>query len=61
MIPEIGYMPSDLTWSFGEKLKALGVTLANSEPDASTHQHRKLLIGASPAAANNLGKLAART
>lgn len=61
MTPEIGYMPGHLTWHFGEKLKALGLTIANTEPDKSTHKDRKLLTGASPFAANELGKLAAAT
>ncbi len=61
MTPKIGYMPGDLPWFFGEKLKALGVNIANSEPDKSTHKDRKLITGASPAAANELGKLAAKT
>lgn len=61
MIPDIGYMPGQLAWQFGEKLKALGVTLANSEPDGSTHKDRRLVTGASPMAANALGKLAAET
>lgn len=61
MIPGIGYMPGHLTWQFGEKLKALGVTIANSEPDNSTYKDRKLLTGAGPLAANALGKLAAET
>lgn len=60
-IPDIGYLPGQLTWQFGEKLQALGVTIANSEPDASTRQDRKLLTGASPKAANALGRLAAET
>ena len=61
MIPDIGYMPGHLTWQFGAKLIALGVTIANSEPDDSTRKDRKLLTGASPLAANALGKLAAET
>ena len=61
MIPDIGYMPGHLTWYFGEKLQALGVTIANSEPDDSTYQDRRLLTGAGPLAANALGKLAAET
>lgn len=59
--PAIGYMPGQLTWHFGEKLKALGVTIANTEPDKSVHKDRKVLTGASPFAANELGKLAAST
>lgn len=61
MTPEIGYMPGHLTWHFGEKLKALGVTIANTEPDKSTHVDRRLITGASPFAANALGRLAAET
>ena len=61
LIPDMGYMPGHLTWQFGEKLKALGVTIKNDEPDESTHKDRKLLTGASPKAANALGKLAAET
>ena len=60
-IPDIGYMPGRLTWHFGEKLKELGVTILNSEPDDTTHKDRKLMTGASPLAANALGKLAAET
>ncbi|MDH2018895.1 protein deglycase HchA [Acinetobacter ursingii] len=59
--PELGYMPGHLTWYFGEKLKALGVNIANTEPDQSTYKDRKLITGASPFAANALGKLAAET
>ena len=46
---------------FGAKLKALGVTIANSEPDESTRKNRKMLTSTSPFAANALGKLAAET
>lgn len=59
--PDIGYMPGHLTWHFGEKLEALGVKLANVLPDKSVHRDRKLVTGASPFAANELGKLAAET
>ena len=61
MIPDIGYMPGQLTWHFGERLKALGVTILNTEPDDATHKDRKLMTGASPLAANALGRLAAKT
>ena len=60
-IPDEGYLPGQLTWQFGEKLQALGVTIANTEPDESTRKDRKLLTGASPLAANALGRLAAET
>ncbi len=61
MTPEVGYMPGQLTWHFGERLKALGVTILNSEVDDAVHRDRKVLTGSSPFAANNLGKLAATT
>ncbi|WP_174292104.1 glyoxalase III HchA [Sphingomonas bacterium] len=60
-IVDVGYLPGQLGWFFGEKLQALGVTIANSEADASTHKDRKLITGASPLAANGFGKLAAQT
>lgn len=58
--PAIGYMPGHLTWHFGEKLKALGVNIMNTEPTGATHQDRKVLTGDSPFAGNALGKLAAK-
>lgn len=61
MTPDIGYMPGQLTWHFGERLKSLGVIILNTEPDNSTHKDRKVLTGASPFAANALGRLAAET
>lgn len=60
MTPEIGYMPGHLTWHFGERLEALGIEIVNSKPDDSTQADGKLLTGASPYAANELGKLAAK-
>lgn len=58
--PEIGYMPGGLTWFFGEKLKAQGLKLVNSEITGAVHQDRKVLTGDSPFASNALGKLAAK-
>lgn len=58
--PEIGYMPGGLTWFFGERLQAQGVTLLNSDVTGATHQDRKVITGDSPFASNALGKLAAR-
>lgn len=57
--PDIGYMPGHLTWFFGEKLKAMGITLLNDGITGAVHQDRKVLTGDSPMAANALGKLAA--
>lgn len=57
--PMIGYMPGQLTWFFGKKLKSLGVDIVNSAADSTCHADRKLITGASPKAANALGKLCA--
>ena len=57
--PSIGYMPGHMPWMFGEKLRALGVTLVNKKADASCHADRRLITGASPQAANPFGRLAA--
>jgi molecular chaperone Hsp31 and glyoxalase 3 len=57
--PDIGYMPGHLTWAFGEKLKALGFEIVNTDISGMTHQDRKMLTGDSPLAGNALGKLAA--
>lgn len=61
MIRDIGYLPGPLPWHFGERLKSMGVTILNTEPDNATHRDRKLITGASPLAANALGRLAADT
>ena len=61
MIPDLGYLPGQLTWHLGEKLEALGVTIMNTEPDDAVHKDRKVMTGASPLAANALGRLAAET
>ncbi|MDR2332221.1 MAG: protein deglycase HchA [Burkholderiaceae bacterium] len=58
--PAIGYMPGGLTWFFGEKLRAQGVSIVNGDVTGATHQDRKLITGDSPFASNALGKLAAR-
>ena len=59
--PDIGYMPGHLTWKFGERLQALGVSIVNQDISGTTHQDRKLLTGDSPLAGNRLGKLATAT
>lgn len=59
--PDVGYMPGQLTWHFGERLTALGVTILNDQPTGATHRDRRLLTGDSPFAGNALGKLAATT
>lgn len=58
--PEIGYMPGPMPWFIGERLKALGIEIVNSDITGMTHQDRKLITGDSPFASNNLGKAAAK-
>ena len=58
--PLIGYMPGHMPWRFGERLEALGVEFINTKADDSCHIDRKLITGASPKAANQFGKIAAR-
>lgn len=57
--PLIGYMPGQLPWFFGERLKKLGVSIVNTKADKTCFADRKLITGASPKAANEFGKLAA--
>ena len=59
--PFIGYLPGKMPWGLSEKLKELGMTLANSKADNTVCRDRLLITGASPLAANALGKLAAET
>lgn len=61
MTPTIGYLPGHMTSGLSEKLKDLGATVLNTESDDMVYVDRKLITGASPLAANNLGKLAAET
>lgn len=57
--PLIGYMPGQLTWFYGEKLKELGISFVNTKADKACFSDRKLITGASPKAANDFGILAA--
>ncbi|HFK5510805.1 TPA: glyoxalase III HchA [Elizabethkingia anophelis] len=57
--PLIGYMPGQLTWFYGEKLKKLGMSFVNKKADKTCFADRKLITGASPKSANEFGKLAA--
>ena len=61
MTPKIGYLPGQVPWALSEKLTALGARIANSKADDTVCLDRQLITGASPDAANELGKLAART
>ncbi len=57
--PAIGYMPGHLTWKFGERLKAIGFEIMNTDISGAVYQDGRMLTGDSPLAGNALGKLAA--
>jgi len=59
--PMIGYLPGHMPWRLGEKLTALGVEIVNTKSDATVVVDRRLVTGASPLAADELGKVAATT
>ncbi len=59
--PMIGYLPGHMPWKLCERLSDLGVSIVNKKSDDSTCLDRKLITGASPLAANELGILAAKT
>lgn len=59
--PVIGYLPGSMPWQLNEQLTGLGAVIVNKKADRSTTVDRKLITGASPMAANELGKLAANT
>jgi|TARA_Y100000385_G_scaffold66977_1_gene66766 molecular chaperone Hsp31 and glyoxalase 3 len=61
MTPKIGYLPGQVPWALSEKLASLGATIVNTKADKTVCLDRKLITGASPQAANELGKLAAET
>ncbi|WP_394209830.1 glyoxalase III HchA [Enterovibrio calviensis] len=61
MTPKIGYLPGKMPSGLSEELKSLGVNLMNTKSDETVCLDRKLITGASPLAANGLGKLAAET
>lgn len=61
MTPMIGYLPGHMPWRLGEKLTELGAKIVNTKSDKTCVVDRHLITGASPLAANDLGKLAATT
>jgi len=61
LTPKIGYLPGQMPYGLSEKLKSLGANLMNTKGDKTVCVDRKLITGASPLAANELGKLAAKT
>ena len=61
MTPKIGYLPGKMPWALNDELTTLGANIVNKKADNTVCVDRKLITGASPLAANNLGKLAAST
>ncbi|MCH9681333.1 MAG: hypothetical protein K0V04_07865 [Deltaproteobacteria bacterium] len=61
MTPKIGYLPGPMPWRLVEKLEGLGAKIVNTKADDTCCVDRHLITGASPLAANELGKLAAAT
>lgn len=59
--PLIGYLPGNMPWYFGKQLKDLGVEIVNTKADNSCFKDRNLITGASPNAANDFGKLSAKS
>jgi len=59
--PMIGYLPGRMPYGLSKKLKSLGANIVNSKSDKTVVVDRKLITGASPLAANELGKLAVKT
>jgi molecular chaperone Hsp31 and glyoxalase 3 len=57
--PKIGYLPGHMPWQLAAKLDSLGAKVVNHKADDTCCIDRELITGASPAAADNLGKLAA--
>ncbi len=61
LLADAGYLPGKVTWSFQQRLEALGMKVQNHLPTGSTHVDRKLISGDSPSAADALGQLASKT
>ncbi len=61
MTPKIGYLPGHMPWQLEAKLRALGANVVNKKSDRTCVVDRRLITGASPEAADPLGKLAATT
>lgn len=59
--PMIGYLPGQMPRGLSEELKRLGADVVNNKSDDTVCRDRKLITGASPLAADELGKLAAHT
>ena len=59
--PMIGYLPGQMPWHLGELLTEQGARIVNTKGDKTCCRDRRLITGASPASAEPLGRLAAKT
>ncbi|MGW0039327.1 glyoxalase III HchA [Gordonia sp. NPDC003376] len=53
---DIGYLPGQMPWNLGERLREAGIEISNDDMSGATTRDRNLLTGDSPLAANRLGK-----
>lgn len=60
-LPDIGYQPGKMPWFYGERLTKLGIEILNKDISGACHRDRKLITGDSPLAANEFGKLGAKS
>ena len=56
----IGYLPGAMPWELSRKLSDYGVKVMNERADDGCCLDRQLITGASPAAADKLGRLASK-
>ncbi|WP_025821412.1 glyoxalase III HchA [Shewanella marina] len=61
MTPKLGYLPGAMPWALNKQLVSVGANIINKKADKTVCIDRKLITGASPAASNELGKLAVKT
>ncbi len=61
MTPKIGYLLGPIPWKLSDVLGEKGAQVMNTKADKSVCLDRRLIIGGSPLASNELGKLAATT
>ena len=59
MTPSFGYLPGHMPWKCQEALVKEGMNITNSTEIGAIKQHRELITGDSPDAAQNLGVFAA--
>lgn len=59
--PMIGYLPGQMPFELSNTLAILGAQIVNTKGDDTCVVDRRLITGASPAASDNLGRLAAMT